>query len=220
LSEFEAWRSRQRGQVGPRARQVEDRRLASKHHGCRSMSSLLWQAGEPRARTPSEPRTWAHSHGHSSRAGAASAPTTSTRACSRTGGVPVGPVNEISANLIVAQLCSSSREPDKTLLLHQSPVDRCRRLAIYDTMQFVKPDVSTLCIGRRPAWAHCCWPRRQGQALRLPNSRDDPPADGRLSGQASDVEIHARNPVPAQRLNEIMRSTRGRASSASRATPT
>ena len=93
----------------------------------------------------------------------------------------VGPVNDQTANLIVAQLLFlESENPDKDI--HSTSTRRAARvsagLAIYDTMQFIKPDVSTLCIGhgrqhgRVPAGG-----RRQGQALRAAElARHDPPA--------------------------------------------
>ena len=71
----------------------------------------------------------------------------------------VGPVNEVSANLIVAQLLFlESENPEKDIFLYiNSPGGSVSAgLAIYDTMQFIKPDVSTLCMGQAAAWVPCC----------------------------------------------------------------
>ncbi len=87
----------------------------------------------------------------------------------------VGPVNDVTANLIVAQmLFLESENPDKDIDFYiNSPGGSVSAgMAIYDTMQFIKPDVSTLCVGQ--AASHGRVParrRRQGQAVRLPNSR-------------------------------------------------
>ena len=73
----------------------------------------------------------------------------------------VGPVEDYMANVIVAQLLFlESENPDKDIALYiNSPGGSVTAgLAIYDTMQFIKPDVSTICIGRRPPWAPCCSP--------------------------------------------------------------
>ena len=73
----------------------------------------------------------------------------------------VGPVNDQTANLIVAQLLFlESENPDKDISLYiNSPGGSVSAgLAIYDTMQFIKPDVSTTVSAWRPAWARFCWP--------------------------------------------------------------
>ena len=95
----------------------------------------------------------------SSRAAAASAPIRSIRACSRSGRFLVGPVNDVTANLVVAQLLFLEAEnPDKDIHFYiNSPGGSVSAgLSIYDTMQFIKPDVSTLCSGRRVRWARSC----------------------------------------------------------------
>ncbi len=122
----------------------------------------------------------------------------------------VGPVNEITANLIVAQLLFlESENPDKDIFFYiNSPGGSVSAgLAIYDTMQFVKPDVSTLCVGQAASMgALLLAAGEKGKRFALPNSRVmiHQPSGG-FSGQASDVEIHAREILfLRQRLNEIM----------------
>ena len=122
----------------------------------------------------------------------------------------VGPVNEITANLIVAQLLFlESENPDKDIFFYiNSPGGSVSAgLAIYDTMQFVKPDVSTLCVGQAASMgALLLAAGGKGKRFALPNSRVmiHQPSGG-FSGQASDVEIHAREILfLRQRLNEIM----------------
>jgi ATP-dependent Clp protease protease subunit len=73
----------------------------------------------------------------------------------------VGPVNDQMANLVVAQLLFlESENPDKDISLYiNSPGGSVSAgMAIYDTMQFIKPDVSTLCTGMAASWAPSCWP--------------------------------------------------------------
>jgi len=122
----------------------------------------------------------------------------------------VGPVNEISANLIVAQLLFlESENPDKDVYFYiNSPGGSVSAgLAIYDTMQFVKPDVSTLCIGQAASMgALLLAAGSKGKRFCLPNSRVmiHQPMGG-FQGQASDVEIHAREILYLKgRLNEIL----------------
>jgi ATP-dependent Clp protease protease subunit len=122
----------------------------------------------------------------------------------------VGPVNEMSANLIVAQLLFlESENPDKDVFFYiNSPGGAVSAgLAIYDTMQFVKPDVSTLCIGQAASMgALLLCAGAKGKRFCLPNSRVmiHQPMGG-FQGQASDVEIHAKEILYLrQRLNEIM----------------
>ena len=109
----------------------------------------------------------------------------------------VGPVNEITANLIVAQLLFlESENPDKDIFFYiNSPGGSVSAgLAIYDTMQFVKPDVSTLCIGQAASMgALLLAAGAKGKRFCLPNSRVmiHQPMGG-FQGQASDVEIHAK----------------------------
>jgi ATP-dependent Clp protease protease subunit len=122
----------------------------------------------------------------------------------------VGPVNEVSANLIVAQLLFlESENPDKDISFYvNSPGGSVSAgLAIYDTMQFIKPDVSTLCIGQAASMGSlllCAG--APGKRFCLPNSRVmiHQPMGG-FQGQASDVEIHAKEILFLRgKLNEIM----------------
>ena len=122
----------------------------------------------------------------------------------------VGPVNEVTANLIVAQLLFlESENPDKDIFFYiNSPGGSVSAgLAIYDTMQFIKPDVSTLCIGQAASMgALLLGAGDAGKRFALPNSRVmiHQPMGG-FSGQASDVEIHAKEILYLrQRLNEIL----------------
>jgi ATP-dependent Clp protease protease subunit len=122
----------------------------------------------------------------------------------------VGPVNEITANLIVAQLLFlESENPDKDIFFYiNSPGGSVSAgLAIYDTMQFIKPDVSTLCVGQAASMgALLLAAGGKDKRFALPNSRVmiHQPMGG-FSGQASDVEIHAREILYLRaRLNEIL----------------
>jgi ATP-dependent Clp protease protease subunit len=122
----------------------------------------------------------------------------------------VGVVNEMSANLIVAQLLFlESENPDKDIFFYiNSPGGSVSAgLAVYDTMQFIKPDVSTLCIGQAASMgALLLAAGEKEKRFVLPNSRVmiHQPMGG-FSGQASDVEIHAREILYLRsRLNEIL----------------
>ena len=122
----------------------------------------------------------------------------------------VGPVNEVSANLIVAQLLFlESENPDKDIFFYiNSPGGSVSAgLAIYDTMQFIKPAVSTLCVGQAASMgALLLASGAKDKRYVLPNSRVmiHQPMGG-FSGQASDIEIHAREILYLrQRLNEIL----------------
>ena len=122
----------------------------------------------------------------------------------------VGPVNEVTANLIVAQLLFlESDNPDKDISFYiNSPGGSVSAgLAIYDTMQFVKPHVSTLCVGQAASMgALLLAAGENGKRFCLPNSRVmiHQPMGG-FQGQASDIEIHAREILfLRQRLNEIL----------------
>jgi ATP-dependent Clp protease protease subunit len=122
----------------------------------------------------------------------------------------VGPVTEVTANLIVAQLLFlESENPDKDIFFYiNSPGGSVSAgLAIYDTMQFIKPDVSTLCVGQAASMgALLLAAGDKDKRFVLPNSRVmiHQPMGG-FSGQASDVEIHAREILYLrQRLNEIL----------------
>jgi ATP-dependent Clp protease protease subunit len=128
----------------------------------------------------------------------------------------VGPVTEITANLIVAQLLFlESENPDKDIFFYiNSPGGSVSAgLAIYDTMQFIKPDVSTLCVGQAASMgALLMCAGDAGKRFCLPNSRVmiHQPMGG-FQGQASDVEIHAKEILYLrQRLNEIMAKHTGK----------
>ncbi len=109
----------------------------------------------------------------------------------------VGPVNDATANLIVAQLLFlESENPDKDIYFYiNSPGGSVSAgLAIYDTMQFIKPEVSTLCIGQAASMgAFLLTAGAKGKRYCLPNSRVmiHQPLGG-FQGQASDIEIHAK----------------------------
>ena len=122
----------------------------------------------------------------------------------------VGPVTEITANLIVAQLLFlESENPDKDIFFYiNSPGGSVSAgLAVYDTMQFIKPDVSTLCVGQAASMGALLLAAGDaGKRFCLPNSRVmiHQPMGG-FSGQASDVEIHAKEILYLRgRLNEIL----------------
>ena len=121
----------------------------------------------------------------------------------------VGPVTETTANLIVAQLLFlESENPDKDISFYiNSPGGSVSDgLAIYDTMQFIKPAVSTLCIGQAASMgALLLAAGAKSKRFCLPNSRVmiHQPMGG-FQGQASDVEIHAREILNRKaKLNEI-----------------
>ncbi len=121
----------------------------------------------------------------------------------------VGPVTEVTANLIVAQfLFLESENPDKEISFYiNSPGGSVSDgLAIYDTMQFIKPNVSTLCIGQAASMgALLLAAGTKGKRYCLPNSRVmiHQPMGG-FQGQASDVEIHAREILNRKaKLNDI-----------------
>ncbi|MBU3736740.1 MAG: ATP-dependent Clp endopeptidase proteolytic subunit ClpP [Methylobacterium sp.] len=127
----------------------------------------------------------------------------------------VGPVNDMTANLVVAQLLFLEAEnPDKDIFLYiNSPGGSVTAgMAIYDTMQFIKPDVSTLCIGQAASMgALLLTAGARGKRFCLPNSRVmiHQPLGG-FQGQASDIEIHAKEILYLRaRLNEILASHTG-----------
>jgi ATP-dependent Clp protease protease subunit len=122
----------------------------------------------------------------------------------------VGPVTEITANLILAQmLFLESENPDKDIFFYiNSPGGSVSAgLAIYDTMQFIKPDVSTLCVGQAASMgALLLAAGDKDKRFCLPNSRVmiHQPMGG-FQGQATDIEIHAREILFLRaRLNEIL----------------
>ena len=121
----------------------------------------------------------------------------------------VGPIDDNVANLIVAQmLFLESENPDKDINFYiNSPGGAVTAgLAIYDTMQFIKPDVSTMCIGQAcSAGSLLLMAGAHGKRYALPNSRVmiHQPSGG-AQGQATDIEIHAREIIYLrQRLNSL-----------------
>jgi ATP-dependent Clp protease protease subunit len=128
----------------------------------------------------------------------------------------VGPVTEVTANLIVAQLLFlESENPDKDIFFYiNSPGGSVSAgLAIYDTMQFIKPDVSTLCVGQAASMgALLLCAGDKDKRFCLPNSRVmiHQPMGG-FQGQATDIEIHAKEILYLRaRLNEIMAKHTGK----------
>ncbi len=122
----------------------------------------------------------------------------------------VGPVNDQTANLVVAQLLFlESENPDKDIALYiNSPGGSVYSgMAIYDTMQFIKPDVSTICVGMAASMgAFLLAAGARGKRYALPNSRImiHQPSSG-AQGQASDIEIAAREILDVRtRLNRIL----------------
>ena len=122
----------------------------------------------------------------------------------------VGPINDSMANVIVAQfLFLESENPDKDINFYiNSPGGSVSAgLAIYDTMQFIKPDVATLCTGLAASMgAFLLAAGAKGKRFILPNSRVmiHQPSGG-FSGQASDIEIQAKEVLfLKRRLNEMM----------------
>jgi len=121
----------------------------------------------------------------------------------------VGPVNDQTANLVVAQLLFlESENPDKDISLYiNSPGGSVSAgLSIFDTMQFIKPDVSTLCMGIAASMgSFLLMAGAKGKRMALPNSRVmiHQPSGG-ASGQATDIEIHAREILKTrEQLNKI-----------------
>ncbi|MES2228987.1 MAG: ATP-dependent Clp endopeptidase proteolytic subunit ClpP [Pseudomonadota bacterium] len=121
----------------------------------------------------------------------------------------VGPVNDQTANLVVAQLLFlESENPDKDISLYiNSPGGSVSAgLSIFDTMQFIKPDVSTLCMGIAASMgSFLLMAGTKGKRMALPNSRVmiHQPSGG-AQGQATDIEIHAREILKTrEQLNQI-----------------
>ena len=128
----------------------------------------------------------------------------------------VGPVNDMSANLVVAQLLFLEAEnPDKDISLYiNSPGGSVTAgMSIYDTMQFIKPDVSTLCIGQAASMgAFLLAAGAKGKRFSLPNSRImiHQPSGG-FQGQSTDIQIHAKEIMYLrEKLNAILASHTGR----------
>jgi ATP-dependent Clp protease protease subunit len=127
----------------------------------------------------------------------------------------VGPVNDQTANLVVAQLLFlESENPDKDISFYiNSPGGSVTAgMAIYDTMQFIKPDVSTLCVGMAASMgAFLLSAGAKGKRFTLPNSRVmiHQPSGG-AQGQATDIEIHARDILKTRdQLNRILAANTG-----------
>ncbi|WP_096112080.1 ATP-dependent Clp endopeptidase proteolytic subunit ClpP [Neisseria meningitidis] len=130
----------------------------------------------------------------------------------------VGPVTDESANLVVAQLLFlESENLDKDIFFYiNSPGGSVTAgMSIYDTMNFIKPDVSTLCLGQAASMgAFLLSAGEKGKRFALPNSRimiHQPLISGGLGGQASDIEIHARELLKIkEKLNRLMAKHCGR----------
>ncbi len=123
----------------------------------------------------------------------------------------VGSVEDYMANVVVAQLLFlESENPNKDIYLYiNSPGGSVSAgLAVYDTMQFIKPDVSTLCIGQAASMgALLLTAGAKGKRFALPNVRCmiHQPLGG-FSGQASDIDIHAQEILKVrERLNQILK---------------
>lgn len=128
----------------------------------------------------------------------------------------VGPVNDMSANIIVAQLLFLEAEnPDKDISFYiNSPGGSVTAgMSIYDTMQFIKPDVSTLCIGQAASMgAFLLAAGAKGKRFSLPNSRVmiHQPSGG-FQGQSSDIQIQAKEIMYLrEKLNAILADHTGR----------
>jgi len=128
----------------------------------------------------------------------------------------VGPVNDQTANLVVAQLLFlESENPDKDISLYiNSPGGSVSAgLSVFDTMQFIKPDVSTLCMGMAASMgSFLLMAGAKGKRFALPNSRVmiHQPSGG-AQGQATDIEIQAREIIKTrEQLNRIYAERTGR----------
>ena len=130
----------------------------------------------------------------------------------------IGPVTDESANLVVAQLLFlESENPDKDIFFYiNSPGGSVTAgMSIYDTMNFIMPNVSTLCLGQAASMgAFLLSAGEKGKRFALPNSRimiHQPLISGGLGGQASDIEIHARELLKIkEKLNRLMAKHCGR----------
>ncbi|HFC8521998.1 TPA: ATP-dependent Clp endopeptidase proteolytic subunit ClpP [Neisseria subflava] len=124
----------------------------------------------------------------------------------------VGPVTDESANLVVAQLLFlESENPDKDIFFYiNSPGGSVTAgMSIYDTMNFIKPHISTLCLGQAASMgAFLLSAGEKGKRFALPNSRimiHQPLISGGLAGQASDIEIHAKELLKIkEKLNRLL----------------
>jgi len=124
----------------------------------------------------------------------------------------IGPVTDESANLVVAQLLFlESENPDKDIFFYiNSPGGSVTAgMSIYDTMNFIKPHVSTLCLGQAASMgAFLLSAAKKAKRFALPNSRimiHQPLISGGLAGQASDIEIHAKELLKIkEKLNRLL----------------
>ncbi len=124
----------------------------------------------------------------------------------------VGPVNDASANLVVAQMLfleAENTDQDIHLYINSPGGSVTAGMSIYDTMNFIKPDVSTLCLGQAASMgAMLLTAGAHGKRFALPNSRvmiHQSLISGGLGGQASDIEIHARELLKMKAtLNELL----------------
>lgn len=124
----------------------------------------------------------------------------------------IGPVEDYTANLVVAQLLFlESENPDKDIYFYiNSPGGSVTAgMSIYDTMNFIKPDVQTLCLGQAASMgAFLLAAGAPGKRFALPNSRvmiHQPLISGGLGGQASDIEIHAKELLKLKdKLNRLL----------------
>jgi ATP-dependent Clp protease, protease subunit len=127
------------------------------------------------------------------------------------------PINDEVANLVVAQLIHlESEDPDKDISIYiNSPGGSVYSgLAIYDTMQFIKPDVSTICVGMAMSMgALLLTGGTKGKRFALPNAKVlIHQALGSFEGQVADIEIHAREMIDMRRrLDEILANHTGQA---------
>ena len=129
----------------------------------------------------------------------------------------VGPVNDMTANLVVAQmLFLESENPDKDIFLYiNSPGGSVSAgLSVFDTMNFIKPDVSTLCMGMAASMgSFLLMAGAKGKRIALPNAKImiHQPSGG-AQGQATDIEIHAREIIKTrEQLNRIYADRTGQA---------
>ena len=134
------------------------------------------------------------------------------------------PIDDNVANLVTAQLLFlEAEDPEKDISLYiNSPGGSITAgLAIYDTMQFIRPDVTTICVGQAASMgALFLTAGTRGKRFALPNSRIliHQPSMGGLSGQATDIDIHAREILRLRSIcNEILADHTGQAFGQNRA---
>jgi len=126
------------------------------------------------------------------------------------------PIDDNVSNLIIAQLLfleAENPEKDISIYINSPGGSITAGLAIYDTMQYVKPDIQTICIGQAASMAAVLLAAgKKGKRLALPNSRvliHQPLMHG-LGGQASEIEIHAKDIIRMKtRMNEILAAHTG-----------